>query len=338
LAPSAVIFGCEGPRLTAWERDFFAEADPLGFILFQRNCEDPAQLAALTAALRDSVGREDAPVLIDQEGGRVQRLKPPQWRAAPPAARFGALAKSDPEAAVEATRLNARLLAEDLRPLGIDVDCLPLLDLPAGGAHDVIGDRAYSSDPELVATLGRASSEGLLAGGVLPVVKHIPGHGRCAVDSHAELPRVDADISSLEATDFYPFRALNDLPLAMTAHAIYSAIDPHRPATTSSKVIEEVVRGLIGFKGLLMSDDISMKALSGDIAWRSAEALAAGCDLVLHCNGERGEMTAVASATSSMPETACAGFRAARAALPSEIEPVDRHRLEQRLSDLLAGV
>jgi len=334
--PRAVIFGCEGLRLTPWERSFFAEADPLGFILFQRNCDNPAQIEALTSEMRALLGRADAPILIDQEGGRVQRLQPPRWRAAPPAALFGALWAQDPAAAETATRINARLLAEELRPLGIDVDCLPVLDLPAEGAHDVIGDRAYGSDPACVAALGAACCAGLKEGGVLPVLKHMPGHGRCRVDSHAALPLVEASAARLAASDLLPFQALKDEPIAMTAHAIYSDLDAERPATTSPKVISEVLRRQIGFQGLLLSDDLSMKALRGDLKSRAAEALAAGCDVALHCNGLGPEMAAVAAGSGPMTPAALARFEAARAMLPAQVTAVETAALTARLDELLA--
>lgn len=311
MTVNAAIFGCEGLTLSDWEAGFFREADPYGFILFARNCADPAQVSALVAGLRGCVGRADAPVLIDQEGGRVARLRPPHWRAAPPAGAFGALARRDPERARDAVRLNARLLAAELVRLGITVDCLPVLDLPTPGGHEVIGDRAFGGDPDVVALLGRACCEGLLEGGVLPVIKHIPGHGRATVDSHHRLPVVDAPRAALEAHDFRPFAALADQPWAMTAHVVYSAIDGERPATLSPTVIAEVIRGHMGFDGMLVSDDISMQALSGDIGARAAAALEAGCDVVLHCNGKRAEMRAVAEAVA--PMSAAAQRRAARA-------------------------
>src|SRR3990172_9532156 len=276
MTVSPVILGCAGPTPDAPERRFFRAADPLGFILFKRNCTAPKQVRLLVAELRDAVGRADAPVLIDQEGGRVARLGPPHWRTPPPAPRFGLLAARDRDAAAEAARVNARLLAADLAELGITVDCAPVLDLRLPGAHDVIGDRAFHSDPEVVALLGRAVAEGLLAGGVIPVVKHMPGHGRAMIDSHAALPRVATSRSELEHTDFRPFRALNDLPWGMTAHVVYEAIDPERPASTSPVVIGEVIRGHIGFDGLLVSDHLSMQALQGRLADRTRAALAAG--------------------------------------------------------------
>lgn len=291
--PLAAILGCAGPELTAAERAFFKAADPLGFIVFARNLIDPEQTRRLTADLRASVGRTDAPILIDQEGGRVARLKPPHWRHPPAAERFGAIAAQDRARAAQAVRINHELIAEELLDLGVNVDCAPMIDVRAPGAHDIIGDRAFGTDPYLVADLGRAAAEGLLAGGVMPIVKHIPGHGRSAVDSHHDLPRVDADFDTLAETDFVPFRALNDVPWAMTAHIIYSAIDAVRPATLSPTVIAEVIRGEIGFRGLLVSDDLSMKALKGGLDELAGASLDAGCDVVLHCNGDMGEMETV---------------------------------------------
>ncbi len=338
MAPSALILGCAGPDLTAWEKAFFADCDPLGFILFARNCETPEQVRALTSALRETVGRADAPILIDQEGGRVARLKPPHWRAAPAPARFGALAEKDLEAARESVRLNTALLAAELADLGITVDCLPLLDLPLPEASAVIGDRAFSSDIGVSVALAEAQCTAFLAAGVLPVVKHIPGHGRALVDSHLELPRVSTPRDSLEATDFAPFRALAEAPWAMTAHVIYEAIDPLRPATTSKVVVDEVIRGTIGFDGLLLSDDLSMEALSGSIGERGAAALAAGCDVALHCNGEAVEMTAAAAACGEL--TPAAQARIARAEDRREKRPpaLDPEAAAARLAELLALV
>ncbi len=317
--------------LSADERAFFRDADPLGFILFARNCERPDQIRALVQALRDAVGRADAPVLIDQEGGRVARLTPPHWRRYPAAARIAALGGA---AAEEAAFLSARLIAADLAALGITVDCLPVLDIPVAGADAVIGDRAYGSDPGSVARLGGAACQGLLAGGVLPVIKHIPGHGRATVDSHAALPTVTVDRATLEASDFAPFRALAGMPWAMTAHIVYTALDAAAPATLSRKVIDEVIRASIGFDGVLVSDDLSMKALGGSLGERAARALAAGCDLVLHCNGERREMEAVAAATA--PLSAAARRRLQRAESQRRApQPLDRAAAETRLDALM---
>jgi beta-N-acetylhexosaminidase len=297
---SRAIYGCAGTVLSAAERDFFRDVQPWGFILFARNISDPVQVKALVEQLRDTVADDRAPVLIDQEGGRVARLKPPQWRMRPAAARFGALYVDNPEAGREATYLNARLIAHDLASLGINVDCLPVLDVPAAGAHDIIGDRAFATDPATIITLGRAQIEGLLDGGVLPVMKHIPGHGRAGSDSHLALPRVTATAEELSASDFVTFRSLDQCPIAMTAHVVYESIDPQRPATTSPKVIRDVIRGEIGFDGLLMSDDLSMKALDGPLSVRARAALFAGCDLILHCNGDMDEMRDVASEVKSL--------------------------------------
>lgn len=331
-APRAVIFGCAGLHLGDAERDFFRRTDPAGFILFQRNCGSPAQIRALTDELRACVGR-DVPILIDQEGGRVQRLKPPQWRAAPTAARLAALAQHDRAAARCAVWVNARLIAAELAPLGIDVDCAPVLDVPAPGAHDVIGDRAFGTEIALIAELGRAMAEGLMAGGVLPVIKHIPGHGRATADSHLACPVVTADAEALAAQDLPPFRALADMPFAMTAHVVYTAWD-QRVATLSPTVIATIIRGAIGFDGVLMSDDLSMKALGGSFAERTRDALAAGCDVVLHCNGDMAEMAEIATAT---PRLAGAAARRWQAALSRRTapEPADIGALGDELSRLL---
>jgi beta-N-acetylhexosaminidase len=333
--PRAVILGCAGPRLSVEERQFFARLDPMGFILFARNVEAPDQVRALIGELRQAVGRADAPVLIDQEGGRVQRLRPPHWRAAPPAARFGEFAAIDRAAAIEAARLNARLIGGELADLGIDTVCAPVLDLRFAGAHDVIGDRAYSGDPETVAALGRAACEGFQAAGVRPIVKHVPGHGRGMVDSHLSVPVVDITRAELEASDFRPFKALADMPWAMTAHVVYGAIDPDRPATTSPAVVAQIVRGHIGFDGVLIGDDLSMEALAGSIAERAAATLGAGCDLALHCNGKMAEMKALADA---VPEIgAAAKARLARGTKARPSAPVDTAVLAARLDKLLAG-
>jgi beta-N-acetylhexosaminidase len=296
----AVILGCAGKSLTAEEASFYRGERPWGFILFARNIGEPAQIGDLVAALRDSVGRPDAPVFIDQEGGRVQRIRPPIAPNYPSGSALGALYRSDREAGLRAAWLMARLHAFDLLRLGINADCLPVLDVPIEGASDVIGTRAYGKDPETVAALGRASAEGLMSGGVLPVMKHIPGHGRAFSDSHHELPRVDAPIEELRRHDFAPFKALAGLPMAMTAHVVYTAIDPAAPATTSARVVSEIVRGEIGFDGLLISDDTSMKALSGDFPDKAAAILAAGVDIVLHCNGVMEEMRGIVSKTTPL--------------------------------------
>ncbi len=301
MARGATILGCLGPRLSAEERAFFRQADPWGFILFARNLETPDQIARLTADLRDSVGR-DAPILIDQEGGRVQRLRAPQWREwLPPLDHVRAAGAEAPRAMY----LRYRLIAHELTTLGIDTNCAPMVDLARPTTHPFLLNRCYGTEPGPVAEIGRAVAQGCLDGGVLPVLKHIPGHGPSEADSHHDLPRATAPADQLTALDFAPFRALADLPLAMTAHLVYTALDPDRPATTSPTVIGHI-RSEIGFDGLLMSDDISMQALSGAVATRTRDAIAAGCDLVLHCNGEMDEMTAVAEAAGTLNDVATA--------------------------------
>jgi beta-N-acetylhexosaminidase len=334
---SRAIYGCAATSLSAAERNFFREVKPWGFILFARNISDSAQVKALVTELRDTVADGQAPVLIDQEGGRVARLKPPHWHARPAAARFGALHAQDPEAAREAVYLNARLIAHDLASLGINVDCLPVLDVPVAGSHDVIGDRAFSNDPATIITLGKAQIEGLMEGGVLPVMKHIPGHGRAQADSHLALPRVTARAEDLSATDFVTFRSLDTCPIAMTAHVVYESIDPQRPATTSPKVIRDVIRGEIGFDGLLMSDDLSMKALDGPLSVRARQALFAGCDLTLHCNGDMDEMREVASEVTELKGQALKRSRHALAHLsaPGAFDPA---AAEARLAQLLGAL
>lgn len=296
----AVIFGSTGRRLTEEEKAFYRGERPWGFILFARNIGESDEIADLVADMRDCVGRPDAPVFIDQEGGRVQRLRPPLAPNYPPAASLGAIHAADARAGLRAAFLMSRLHAFDLMRFGINADCLPVLDVPVEGAHDVIGNRAYAKDPVVVAAMGRAAADGLLAGGVLPVMKHVPGHGRAFADSHLALPVVDASLEELRARDFAPFAALKDLPMAMTAHVVYTALDLDRPATTSPRIIAEIVRGEIGFDGLLMSDDVSMKALSGDFDEKARAILAAGCDVVLHCNGVMDEMKAVAKGCTAL--------------------------------------
>ncbi|GGG25813.1 beta-N-acetylhexosaminidase [Chelatococcus composti] len=335
-AIKAFIAGCAGPRLDPEEAAFFREAQPWGFILFRRNVDTPDQVRRLTDALRESVGRADAPVLVDQEGGRVQRLGPPHWPAYPPAAIFGRLPANDFLLRREMARLAARLMAHDLRAVGITVDCMPVLDVPVPGADSVIGDRAYGRDAREVAVLGRAAAEGLLAGGVLPVIKHVPGHGRGNADSHHALPVVEASREELAASDFLPFRVLADMPLAMSAHIVYRALDPRRPATVSRRVIAEVIRGEIGFSGLLMSDDISMNALAGTIGERARAASRAGCDIVLHCNGKLDEMKAVAEAVPTLSGAARVRAAAALARLGHEPEPFDVGEGRERLKSVLA--
>jgi beta-N-acetylhexosaminidase len=331
--PRAVVFGCAGPTLSPAERDFFAAANPLGFCLFARNCQEPAQLRDLVAALRDSIGRGDAPILIDQEGGRVARLTPPHWRRIPAAARLAELPQAE-----EAVRLAMRLVADDLAQLGITIDAAPVLDLPVPGADAVIGDRAYGSDPMTVAALGLAACEGLLGGGVLPILKHIPGHGRATVDSHRDCPRVATERELLDETDFAPFRALAAMPWAMpwamTAHVVFTAIDPDEPATLSPRVVGEVIRGAIGFDGVLISDDLSMGALGGGLGERAAKASAAGCDVALHCNGERAEMEAVAEHTPPLSEAGATRVLRGEARRLGSRRDFDRAAAEARLAEL----
>jgi len=311
MAARAFITGLAGLNIAGNERAFLREASPWVLILFKRNISSPSQVTDLVCDFRDIVGWE-APVLIDQEGGRVQRLGPPHWPAYPPGARYGAIYDRDPASGLAAARLAGHLIAADLIALGIDVDCLPIADVPVPGGDPVIGDRAYGTEPAKVAAIARAVAEGLMAGGVLPVLKHLPGHGRANADSHARLPVVETSRAELEKTDFAAFVPLHDLPLGMTAHVVFSAIDPASPATTSVTIVSQVIRGFIGFKGLLMSDDVSMGALSGTIAERSHAALAAGCDVVLHCNGDLAEMMQVAGAA---PELNGLAAQRAQAAL-----------------------
>jgi beta-N-acetylhexosaminidase len=311
----AFITGSEGPRFSRDEKAFLRDERPLGYILFKRNCRERAEIEDLVAEYRDLVGWPDALVLIDQEGGRVQRLGPPEWEKFPPGRVFGELGEREPHEGERAAWLSSRLIAADLAKLGINVDCLPVLDIAAEGGHSVIGDRAYSADPDLVARIGRAAAEGLLAGRVLPVIKHIPGHGRAGADSHVELPVVETGRDTLEASDFVPFARLADMPLAMTAHVVYRAYDGAHPATTSAIMVGEVIRGRIGFGGVLMSDDLSMGALSGDLDARTAAAFDAGCDLGLHCNGTFLEMRAVAGRSPGLKGDALARVEAAMARL-----------------------
>ncbi len=335
--PRAVILGCADRALDEGERRLFADVDPAGFILFKRNCESPGQLRDLVAALRDSVGRPDAPVLIDQEGGRVVRLRPPHWRAPPAPALFGALARADLARARRAVWLNERLIAAELFDVGVDVNCAPALDLRFAGATDMVGDRAFSDDIETVAALGRAAADGISDGGVLPVVKHLPGHGRARADSHVSLPHVDEPLAELRARDFAPFHALRDVPLGITAHVRYDALDNARPATLSPTVIEQAIRGEIGFQGLLLTDDLSMGALSGPVEARAAAALAAGCDIALHCNGKRDEMEAVAAAVPRLQGASAARWARALAARrpPAAFDAAEATR---ELDGLLAGL
>lgn len=320
----AFISGCAGAALSDAERRLFAATRPCGLILFARNCETPEQIKTLIAAFKDAVGSDEVLVMIDQEGGRVQRLRPPHWRAMPPARCYGNLYRTDPELAKRAAAAGARLIAQELHELGINVNTAPVLDVPQPGSHDIIGDRAYASDPETVIALGRAVAEGYLAGGVLPVIKHVPGHGRAKADSHLSLPVIDVPERELDAVDFHTFRAMRDAPLAMTGHVLLPAFDDRRPATTSPAIMGEVIRNRIGLTGLVMSDDVGMKALRGPFADRARDTIAAGCDVALHCSGRLDEMTDVAAAVPPLEDVAAERFARARSLLgppqPFDIE------------------
>jgi beta-N-acetylhexosaminidase len=339
MTARAFITGISGFTLTDDERDFMRANRPWGFILFKRNIETPTQVTALVAELRESIDEPDAPVLIDQEGGRVQRFGPPHWPVYPPGAVFGTLYDIDRTLGLTAARLSARLIAADLIDLGVTVDCLPLADVPVAGADAVIGARAYGTEPGKVAAIARAVTDGLEQGGVLPVLKHIPGHGRATADTHFKLPVVDTPKAELERTDFAAFRPLADLPMAMTAHVVFSALDPAQPATTSATIIEQVIRGSIGFQGLLMSDDVSMNALAGSIAERTRAIVSAGCDMVLHCNGNLDEMREVAR---EAPVLSGLALDRAKRALTSRKppHPLDRAAARAELDELIgrAGV
>ncbi|CAN5369182.1 beta-N-acetylhexosaminidase [soil metagenome] len=332
--PSALISGCAGPTLSAPEAAFFERYNPWGLILFKRNCETPEQIAALTASYRRAVGRPNALVFIDQEGGRVQRLGPPSnfWRKYPPASAYGALYERNPLQGLRAARHAGRLIAADLHAIGITADCLPVLDVPQDDGHAIIGNRAYGATPERVILLARAHMTGLIEGGVLPVIKHIPGHGRARADSHLTLPVVEATRAELQRIDFPPFAAFADAPMAMTAHVVYTALDKDNPATLSRRIIANVIRRSIGFGGLLMTDDLSMRALSGTMTEKVTRALWAGCDMILHCNGNLDEMTEVAEAAGRLSGKAA---RRARRALQSVRKPMP-YALKTALKDLQA--
>jgi beta-N-acetylhexosaminidase len=332
----AAILGCAGTVLSDRERAFFGEAKPWGFILFARNIESAGQTRALIQSLREAVGDEEALVFVDQEGGRVQRLRPPLAQARRPAEPFGDLYRRDPDAALEAVRLNHRLIAGEIRALGFDADCAPCIDLRHPGAHDIIGDRSFGTDPAVVSALGRAAIDGLTAGGVAPVIKHIPGHGRAKADSHLELPTVHTPLRELEQSDFEPFRALADAPMAMTAHVVFTAVDPHACVTLSRHAVSTVIRGFIGFDGLLMTDDLSMKALGGAMRDRADASIQAGCDMLLHCNGDMDEMAEVAAAAPRLAGKAAERAEAARAPA-RHTQDFDAHAAETRLASLGLG-
>ncbi len=337
--PLAAIFGLSGPILTEAEKAFFKEVNPTGFILFQRNCETADQVSALVDTLRTLIDQPEAPILIDQEGGRVMRLKQPHWWEAPAAGRIADLWMLNQEAGWEAAWICSRLIGMQLQDHGITVNCAPVLDLRLEGAHHIIGDRSYGKKPDSVVSLAQAVCKGFLDSGVLPVIKHIPGHGRAMVDSHEALPKVACHRALLEAEDFEPFRQLSGMPWAMTAHIVYDAVDAQSPATMSSRLVQEIIRESIGFGGLLVTDDVSMKALTGDFERRARLSLEAGCDVVLHCNGDMAEMESTARGCA--PLTAPAYARLTRGeAMRKEGKrmsaPLDRSEGEKRLKSLLS--
>jgi beta-N-acetylhexosaminidase len=335
MAERAFITGLKGTAITAAERAFLRDASPVGLILFRRNIVDPPQLKELIEQFRATCG-PDAAVFIDQEGGRVQRMGPPHWRAYPAGAVYGELYRREPAHGLRAAWLGARLIAADLASVGITVDCLPVADVPVAGANNVIGDRAYGDTARQVAAIAAAVAAGLQAGGVLPVIKHLPGHGRAMADSHHQLPVVTADRATLEATDFAAFVPLAAAPFGMTAHVVFTALDPALPATTSTIMIGQVIRGFIGFSGALMTDDVSMGALSGPIAERVRRSLAAGCDLILHCNGDLAEMQEVAA---SCPELGGTALERTARALASRRPPeaIDLEAARDELTQLVSG-
>lgn len=330
-----VIYGLSGPEITADERDFFRDADPLGYILFKRNCGDRAQMRSLTDSLRSLSGRDDLPILIDQEGGRIARMRPPEWPAFPAAAAFDALYDVGPISAIEAARANAHALGLMLAEVGVNVDCLPLLDVRQPDGTPAIGDRALGAEPMRVAALGKAMIEGLRRGGVVGVVKHMPGHGRAQVDSHYALPRVTADAAALE-TDIEPFLALNEAPMGMTCHLVFEAWDRERPATLSPTVIGDIIRGRIGFDGLLMTDDIDMKALSGTAGEKAAAAIAAGCDVVLDCWARMDEMVEIAGRLGEAPPKTRERLERAMTSIAGAREEVTFDELIAKRDSLLA--
>lgn len=332
----AYISDVTGIEVSDEERALFSEHPPLGFIVFARNCESPEQLTKLCAQMRKLVGWH-APILIDQEGGRVARLRPPHWRAAAPAGDFSALAARDASAAKQAVYLNARLMAQELRSMGVNVDCAPMLDILFPHSDNIIGDRAFGTDPMLVTTLGSEMARGLSEGGVLPIMKHIPGHGRATVDSHEDLPVVGATLEELQRTDFVPFRTLRHIPWAMTAHIIYSAIDDKNPATLSKPVVD-IIRKDIGYEGIIITDDLSMKALKGPYEERVAKAVGAGCDIMLHCNGTLEERRQIAEATPKLNEELALRIEKSLQAVADPAKDNELHATaETELKALLAG-
>lgn len=335
-ARAAAIVGLSGTELQSAEAQWLAAARPAGLILFARNCASPVQVRTLVTAAKTAIGTDDVLVLIDQEGGRVRRMRPPVWRDIPSARRIVELEREQAGLGIEAACLIARMTAEELRESGVTVNCAPVLDLEVPGAHHIIGDRAYGATAGEIVPLARGVMEGYIAGGVVPVIKHIPGHGRALADSHLELPVVSTSLGDLMLSDFVPFRELASAPAAMTAHVVYSAIDPLEPASTSAKVIEHVIRGDIGFDGLLMSDDLGMKALSGDIASRAAAVLKAGCDVALECSGDLATAMAAVSAVPVLDGPARARFEACFAVIRS-ITPFDRVRADEMWRLAISG-
>ncbi len=333
--PKPALFGCLGPRLTIEERAFFRDSDPFAFILFKRNIEDPDQLRGLIVELRQTVGRE-APIAIDQEGGRVARLKPPYWQKYPPARSFGMMYERDAAWGLEAIRLYSRILAHDLVKLGITINCAPVVDLFDPTASPVIGDRALSERPTVVAALARAQAETFLANGILPVIKHLPGHGKMKSDPHDELPTIQIPRAELETQDFVPFELLKDMPLGMNSHAIFTALDPAQPASLSSVVTHEIIRGLMGFDGLLIVDDLTMKALSGSMRALTSQALEAGNDIIMHCDGTMAQMIEIADALPAMSEASWARWTHARA-MATPMNPAYHPAEDSARLDILLG-
>jgi beta-N-acetylhexosaminidase len=336
--PKPVIFGCSRTALTPLERNFFKAANPFGFILFKRNCEEPDQVRWLIRELRQAVGRDDVPILIDQEGGRVSRLQPPHWPQHPPARLFGAMYERDPDWGAEAMQIYARIVANELWQLGITVNCAPVLDLFIEGASSAIGDRAISRTPAVVAALARVWAETFLANGVLPVIKHFPGHGRVKTDPHLMLPVIEASRAELESEDFVPFELLKDLPLGMNSHAVFMALDKEQPASLSSVVTQDIIRGTLGFDGLLLSDDLCMKALNGMPGDLAKRALAAGTDIALHCNGELAEMEAIAAVMEPMNKESWARWEHAKTMANAPDPAYNPLQDNARLDVLLGGL
>lgn len=336
--PRPVIFGCAGTALSSAERQLFSRADPFGFILFKRNCESPEQIRRLVKDLRQSAERDDLPILIDQEGGRVSRLGPPNWMKHPPARLFGAIYEKDPDWGAEAIQVYARLVADELWQLGITVNCAPVLDLLIEGATAAIGDRAFSRKPTVVAALARSYAETSLAHGVIPVVKHLPGHGRLKVDPHKVLPLIETSRAELESDDFVPFELLKDLPLGMNSHAIFTALDPDQPASLSAIVHNDIIRDQIGFDGLLLSDDLTMKALTGTPSDLARRALSAGADIALHCSGDLAEMEAIAAQLQPMSEESWERWERAKSMAKSPAPGYNSSEDNARLDILLGAI